>query len=301
MKRLHGFVSLTCLAALPATLLGADPIIGTPRAEVLAELGKPTAAFGSGSREVMMFSRGRVVLENGLVSQVVLKTKEQYELEEKRRIEDEKRKAEEAVLRQAEEKRRALEFAERRKIGNEALAKLVDTPEWLKYTGDERIELLMRFHLKYPEADIAFEQRMAQMKRDREVTDRDRITDLETRLAAAERRAAEAESRAAEATRIATNAETRANEARQTNTVYLPAPIVTGVCEHDIRHNRPNSTVVTIGNATITTLGGIRNCPPPAPKPPAKPVAPTPSPEQAPAKPPVQPNLPGKDKKKETL
>lgn len=300
MNRLHGFVSLTCLAALPATLLGADPIIGTPRAEVLAELGKPTAAFGSGSREVMMFSRGKVVLENGLASQVVLKTKEQYALEEKRRIEDEKRKAEEAVLRQAEEKRRALEFAERRKTGNEALTKLVDTPEWLKYTGDERIELLMRFHVKYPEADIAFEQRMAQMKRDREATDRNRITDLETRLAAAERRAAEAESRADEATRIATNAENRANEARQANTVYLPAPIVTGVCTHDIHHYRPNSTVVTIGNATITTTGGSRNCPPVVPKPPVKPIAPAPT-RPEPAKPPAQPNPPGKDKKKETL
>ncbi len=277
-------LTLIGLTALPS--LRADPTVGSSRSDVLGELGKPTASFSAGGREVMMFSRGKVILENGIVSKAELKTKEQFAEEERRRAEEELRRLEDTARKLEEQRRAAIEFAERKKIGEAELAKLVGTAEWIKFTGDERMELLARFAKKHPEADLTMELQFAKMKRARENEDRDRIKNLEARLAAAESRAAEAEARAGEATRIAERAENRAQTAIRTETIYLPAPIVTNTYPHVCP---PNRTVVTIGNATINTGSGTRNpiAKPepivknwPSPKPDAPRPTPTPTPKQ---------------------
>lgn len=250
MKRLPRLLSLACAAGLPWLALAADPTIGAKRADVLAELGQPTATTRSDSREVMMFSRGKVVLENGLVTQVALRTKEEYEQSEKRRLADDERRREENAQKAAEQQRLAAALAERRKIGEAELTKLVDTPEWIKLTGDERLDVLARFAKRHPDADLSHELALARAKLGREQADRDRIAELERRLAAAEQRAEAAEARAAAAGLLAQRAEQRAEAAGRANTVYLPAPIVTHVCEHP---QPATGTVLRFGNATVST------------------------------------------------
>lgn len=278
-------LSLLALTALPA--FGADPKIGSSRSDVLSELGKPTASFSSAGREVMMFSRGKIVLEDGVVSKVELKTKEQFAEEERRRAEEELRRLEDTARKLEEQRRAAIEFAERKKTGDAELAKLVNTTEWIKFTGDERLELLARFAKKHPEADLTLELQFAKMKRDRENQDRDRIKNLELRLAEAERRAEAAEARAGEATRIASRAESRAEDAERTRTIYLPEPVVTHVYYPQPQPQRPAVTIVK-----PNVPAPIRPCPPQSEKPapvivrePRPPVAkpePRPAPPAAP-------------------
>ena len=239
-------VQLACLALAASGALRADPTQGDSRAAVIAELGEPTARLAIGEREILMYPRGKVTLENESVTLVNLKSKEQFELEERRRAEAEKTKRE-------TERRLAEERAERRRLGGEALAKITADPKWLSYSGDDRIEILTRFAKQNPDADVSLEMTLATRKRDREAAERRRMDDLEERVAAAERRAADAEDKARRAETRASQAESGAASARaeaeqaRRNTevrvvetpVIIREQIITRDCDHRNTQNLP--------------------------------------------------------------
>lgn len=215
-------VSLVCVAALAVTTLRADPVSGANRKEVTDDLGQPTGRLTVGNREVLMYPRGRVTLENGLVTEVSLKNVEVYAAEEARRI------AAETLRREAVAKR-AAELAANRKAGAEALEKLVNEPRWAGLSADDRLEILARFAKTNPDADVSFELGLATRRRERELAERRRIDELEARVAAAESRAAAAESRAAAAEGRAAEAGAAAQRAESRSTQrevqYVETPV----------------------------------------------------------------------------
>lgn len=215
-------VPILILASAGALL--ADPSAGDTRAAVIAELGEPSAKLMIGPHETLLYPRGKIVLENAVVKSVGLKSVEQFRIEEARRAEEEKAKREEQVRRAAEAAKRAETraaeaakeaeaFAARKKIADEALAKITDDPKWATLSPDDRLDALARFAKKYPDADIAFEKSLANRKLAKEQSERLRIDELEARIAAAERRAEAAEARAKSAESGARDAESRAANA----------------------------------------------------------------------------------------
>ena len=66
------FAQITAFLLGPAALVlqAAGPGVGATRAEVVAQFGQPRAVLSGGSREILTYPSGRVVLENGLVTKM---------------------------------------------------------------------------------------------------------------------------------------------------------------------------------------------------------------------------------------
>lgn len=195
------FVLLAALGA-SAEIAFADPANGASRDAVIAELGSPTGKLAIGEREELHYPRGKVVLKNGVVTDIDLLSEKEWQRRETIRLADEKTKAE-------NEARETAALAERRRRGAEALRLLLADSRWMESTGETRVETLERFEKSFPDSDIAAVKLEAVRKRDLELAEKRKIQALETRVATAEARVQDAENRA----RVAENNARAASEA----------------------------------------------------------------------------------------
>jgi hypothetical protein len=216
-----GHLALLASAAFAASLrLSADPVPGATAVAVVAELGEPAGRLAIGDRVELRYPRGSVILEKGVVTSSTLISPAEWEKRERERIGGEKAKVESAA-------REAAGIAERRNKANAALALLVADPRWKELTGEGRIETLARFAKVFPDADTSAVTKELARKREVELAEKRRITDLENRVAEAESRVGEAEVRARKAENraeianaTARRAEASAEQARQNDAFY---------------------------------------------------------------------------------
>lgn len=260
-----GHLALFAGAALAAPLhLAADPVPGATRAAVIAELGEPAGKLAIGEREELRYPRGAVTLENGLVSSATLLTQVAWEKRERERLAAEKMRAETAA-------REAVALAERKAKANAALALLIADARWKDLTGEGRMETIARFEKVFPDADTASVAKEAIRKRDLELAEKRRISDLEDRVAKAESRAGDAEIRARKAENraedataaAARRAEATAAQARQNDAFYglrtynvIGGGRINGVYPENCYPNTGSSVTVSNG-VVVVTPGGV--------------------------------------------
>lgn len=186
------------LAGLSASPGGAVET-GWTRAEVVAELGRPDGLISSGGYELLSYERGDVELRDGVVVEFELMTDE--ELVEFKRAERIRREAERL---QAAERRQ-----ERYRRGLEVKQQMLNSPVYAEASGTRRVEMLRRFHSRFPEVEIeelllpAVEDKRREQA---EAAEERRLAELEERVEQAEWRAQQAEWRASEAKLNAENA-----------------------------------------------------------------------------------------------
>lgn len=216
-----GYLAFLAGAALATPhRLAADPATGATRDAVIAELGEPAGRLAIGDREELRYPRGGVTLEKGLVTSTSLLSQADWTKRERARLTEEKMRVETAA-------RDAAALVERKAKANAALELLVADARWRDLTGEGRLETITRFEKVFPEADTASVAKEATRKRDLELAEKRRISDLENRVAAAESRAGDAEvrarkaeNRAEDANVAARRAETVAAQARQNDSFY---------------------------------------------------------------------------------
>ncbi|HWA27317.1 MAG TPA: hypothetical protein VG734_16810 [Lacunisphaera sp.] len=157
---------------------------GATLAEVHATLGLPRGRAQAGGKDILYYERGEVVLQNGRVEHVALRTPEEHAVLVAR--EDRRRDEREA--------RRAKSLAEGTALRD---AKLAD-PEFKHAPAAYRVAYWEDFARRYPEVTCAEQLAIARIQLKEQVAqelarqeeERMRRTELEERLAATERRAA---------------------------------------------------------------------------------------------------------------
>lgn len=191
-------VSVLILFVLASEGFAGEISKGMSRTEVVEQLGEPQGLISAGEYELLDYERGRVELQDGEVVAAELMTPEELEVAKKEAAE---RRA--ARRRRAEERRR-----ERHKRGRELKRELVNSPKFGDASGKEKVEVLKRFHKKYPQVDIKETLRSALAEKKEEVAaeaEEKRLARIEDRVDQAENRAQRAEWRALEAERDARN------------------------------------------------------------------------------------------------
>jgi len=187
------------LAAALAASLSCAVETGWTRAEVVEELGRPDGLISSGGYELLSYERGDVELRDGVVVEYELMTPEElfeFKHAEKIRMEEERRRA---AKRREERYRRGLELKQQ----------MLNSPSYAEASGTRRVEILRRFHGRYPEVEIeelllpAIEDKKREQA---EAAEERRLAELEERVEKAEWRAQQAEWRASEAKLNAQNA-----------------------------------------------------------------------------------------------
>ncbi len=188
------FLQLLCAT----TLLAVGPLLATEETDtvqagdsmqkVIDILGRPQGVAEMGSKQVMFFDRGEVVLEDGKVAKVDILTAEAHSdyldrREETRRVSQE----------QAEARRQ-----QRIERGEAQKASKLSDPVFLSATADVRLRYWSKFRRSYPEVDISqqLDQALDEFEADTKRQEQERrILELEARVRMAEAKAERSERR----------------------------------------------------------------------------------------------------------
>lgn len=197
---MNGILRCLCLSSALLAAAGSFGVeTGWTRDEVVAELGTPDGLIASGDYELLSYERGDVELRDGEVVEFELMTP--AELVEFKRTQQ---------IRMEAERRRAAERREKRyRRGLELKQQMLNSPGYAEASGSRKVEMLRRFHSRFPEVDIeglllpAIEEKKSEQAA---AAEEQRIADLEERIDQAEWRAQQAEWRASEAELNAQNA-----------------------------------------------------------------------------------------------
>lgn len=164
--------------------------LGDTEAQVLAELGKPTARVASGGAVLLTFPRGTIRIANGSVTAINLESAEDHA----RRIADESARREATAREAAERMRLRTEEGERIRAEREADSAFQALPP------QQRVTFWRQFMARYPGvkpgADFttaALQLQAAEQERRKALAEEKRLRDLEDRVAKAEERADAAE------------------------------------------------------------------------------------------------------------
>lgn len=183
MKMPLGFVCLLVSGSLYAGAAMIEKNFTTE--QVVEALGKPLGTIELKDKTLFLYPQGEVTVKAGLVSDFDLMETEAYLAEqERRRIEREEW--------QAAQERRA---AQRRKEGQALKAEKIESSAFAGLPAKDRVDFWRRFQERFPSVDssdqlaTALQDHQSEMA---ELRSRERISDLETRVAQAEREAAAA-------------------------------------------------------------------------------------------------------------
>lgn len=186
---------MSCSAILSLATVAAvsgDDVVaaGATRDSVIATLGEPSGVLNMHGREFLLYERGRIELEDGIVTKATLIS---AEAAEKQRLQREQ--AEEVARQNA-----ALDRQRRIKTGRALLEAKQSDGEFLASPARERVAYWKWFRRVYPEVDVSalltrdLKELEAELAVAREEQNREReMAELTARVAAAEVRAAEAE------------------------------------------------------------------------------------------------------------
>jgi hypothetical protein len=205
MKKYVGL--LTILAVCTAQASPVEP--GDTREQVLEHLGEPQGLVKMDGAEWMLYPRGKVWLQEGVVTKAELLSPAAFAEKQVR----------EGRTRIAEQIRLEAQRVERIEKGTELRARLLESPGMYVKSPQERLSVWKRFRLDYPEVDVSEHYlaalSAARVEQDRDEQDR-RIRDLEARVREADLRALDDQQAAAERSSF-----------RRTRYIYTP-PVVYG-------------------------------------------------------------------------
>ena len=192
-KWLWGAVLSATLVAGPC-LATSDPSIaaGDARGQVVASLGEAGGHLRIGRREIMLYDRGRIELEDGIVTDVDLVSAD----EAARRTAQRSRQRKEMLARH--DARRAARRAE----GERILEGKLSVEAFLALSARDRVDYWSSFIKRYPDVDasVPYKSALADYQEERLQRNRQRkLAELEERTEVAERRALMAERRVASA------------------------------------------------------------------------------------------------------
>lgn len=187
MKKFFGL--LTILAVCAAQASPVEP--GDSREKVLEHLGEPQGLVKMNEAEWMLYPRGKVWLQGGVVTKAEIMSLEVFAAKQ---VRDE-------LARIAEQIRLEAQRLERIEKGTELRSRLLESPDMYLKSSQEQLSIWQRFRRDYPEVDVS-EQYMivaeaARTERKQEDQEQ-RIQELEARVRAAEFRALEAQQAAVE-------------------------------------------------------------------------------------------------------
>lgn len=174
--------SLLMLSAMPVRAV----MLGDSRELVLAELGSPGGYVGMQGREVLMYERGEVILEEGVVTSAELISEEEAVA---RRL---RREAEEAERLERERVRR-----ERLALEGEGirLRKMADA-DFMNGSAVKRLAFWQQFRRTYPMVELGDEYGAALRERELELAAENAAAASQARIRALEARVAQAEAEA---------------------------------------------------------------------------------------------------------
>ncbi len=191
-------LSVILCMLLGVAFLRAEVDIGEERDAVIARLGSPQGIMEVGGREWVLWERGRVIFEDGIVVESSVLSREVFEVARARREKERAAAAEAARLRQEQEHAQGVE---RKKT-------ILSDPAYYVSSAAGKIRMWQDFHRRYPTVDISVElrelveehrQELKLLAEHQRQIERQRdILELETQRAEAEARRAEAEQRTAE-------------------------------------------------------------------------------------------------------
>jgi len=144
MKRSSVFLLLAPAILFTLPLVASSIEIGDTKNEVLRELGEPTAFSDLGTKALMMYPRGKVVLVDGKVSSTTILSDEAYQ------------KKQAAALAMRQKRAGALEAERKARIqeGQTMLADLKTNEAYLASSALRKVEILESFQKRYPETNI---------------------------------------------------------------------------------------------------------------------------------------------------
>jgi hypothetical protein len=233
---LNVFFCLSILA-LPASGGEAD-LLGQTEATLVDRMGDPVGRIELQDRTLLLYPRGEITLHEGRVSAVDLITESELAAREAQKARD----REAWQIAQAERK------AERIKEGRALRAEKLGSSQFAAMSAEYRVDFWRRFQSRYPEVDVTehIAEAVASYELElEELRTRERIAQLEARVAEAEREAA--------AARLETE-ELRKRAERAEQQRYYGLRYVTDPVRPPIRHapyRPPTITIDANGNGTI--------------------------------------------------
>lgn len=186
------WLSLVILSVGAAGAPAGEVRVGDTVDQVKSALGEPTGYIGARTYEMFIYERGKVELEDGRVVSVQLISEGEAQA---RRLEAERRAAEQARLQKEQAEARRVE-------GEQVKAQTLSDPNFLALPAGEQVAFWEAFRQQYPEVDVEgiYATAVARYRLVlQQAADQQRLAELQAQVDEAQARARAAEAAAASA------------------------------------------------------------------------------------------------------